>query len=257
MYGKRKRSDSFSGGQGAGKRRALGGNSLFRPARPWALRPYSRRAHYGRKASTAFIRQPSSIPDRLYVKLRYREQLAWTQVSGNLADNVYRGNSLFDPDLTGTGGQPLGFDQWAAFYASYTVLASECKVTSMLNGSVGPNNLIAGVVPTLFSNALGTGDQERADEFPYSKHAPVMVGNVGVGQNVVKNYMTTNKIWGVVRPAVQIADSFSALVTTNPASGWFWHVYNYVPGSQTNSLIQEVELTYYCVFESRVPLNLS
>lgn len=257
MYGKRKRSQFDSGSQGALKRYAGGRNPYFRPARSWSLRPRGRGAHFGRKASTAFIRQPSSLPDRLYVKLKYREQLSFGQASGNLADNVYRGNSLFDPDLTGTGGQPLGFDQWAAFYASYTVLASECKVTSMLNGSVAPNNLIHGVVPTLFSNALGTGEQERADEFPYSKHAPVAIGNVGLGQGVIKNYMTTNKMWGVVRPAVQIADSFSALVTTNPVSGWFWHVYNYVPGSATNSLIQEVELTYYCVFESRVPLNTS
>lgn len=34
---------------------------------------------------------------------------------------VFRLNSLYDPDLTGTGHQPYGFDQYAALFNRYKV----------------------------------------------------------------------------------------------------------------------------------------
>ncbi len=37
------------------------------------------------------------------------------------SEYVFRLNSLYDPDLTGTGHQPYGFDQFAALYSRYKV----------------------------------------------------------------------------------------------------------------------------------------
>lgn len=99
------------------------------PRRPSSLRPF-----YGRSASNLIVRQPGVMPDRLYTKLRYREQLTFTQTTGSLSDQVYRPMSLFDPDLTGTGGQPYGFDQWTQFYGYYTVLASGITVEWQVGG---------------------------------------------------------------------------------------------------------------------------
>lgn len=192
----------------------------------------------------------------MYLRLTYRESLTWTQASGNVGDNVYRGNSIFDPDLTGTGGQPLGFDQWAALYATYTVLGSKCEVTSMANGGTSTNTM-AGCVPTNFSTAFSTGDQERMQETPYSKIRPVVMGANSVGQAYVSNYMSTNKMLGVVRAYTQISDLASSNVTTNPSVQWFWHVVNYVPGLATQSLIQEVKITFFVVLETRQALALS
>jgi hypothetical protein len=254
MYsGKRKRS-SYHGSQGRFKR---GRTSLYSgPKSPRRRGQSSSAVHYRRTASQAVIRQPSGVPDRLYVKLRYREQLIFTQASGNLSENIYRGNSVFDPDLTGTGGQPLGFDQWTAFYGSYTVLGSSIEVESMCNGTTVTNCRV-GVFPSLFSTSLGTTDQEKAEEQPYCQSRSLQMGNVGIGQGRLKAYMSTNKIWGVVRPAVQIEDGYSALVSANPSDSWFWHVFNYVPGATTQSLMQNVILTYFVVFESRTMLAVS
>lgn len=43
---------------------------------------------------------------------------------------VFSMNGLFDPDITGTGGQPMGFDQMMIFYEHYTVL--RCKATAII-----------------------------------------------------------------------------------------------------------------------------
>jgi hypothetical protein len=201
-----------------------------------------------RSASQVVIRQPTGLPDRLYVKLIYREAVAFSQAGGAVGDNVYRGNSLFDPDLTGTGGQPSGFDQWAAFYATYTVLGSKCEVISMSGGGSACNT-IHGITPTNFSSVFT--DVERAQEQPYDKSDTIVFGSQGIGQGKLSNYMSTSKIIGVVRPAIQIEDSYSALVSANPAVQWFWHVWNLVPTANTQALQQQVKLTYFCVFETR------
>lgn len=231
--------------------------SRFRPKGARGRGSYRSKVHPRRKATQVIIRQPSGVPDRLYVKLVYREQLAFTQATGNLADNVYRGNSIFDPDLTGTGGQPLTFDQWSGFYASYTVLGSKIRVDSMLNGGAGIVNNMHGVCPNIFSTAFGTADQERVEEQPYSKHRAITCQGAGIGRGTITSYMSSAKIWGVKRPAIQIEDGYSALISTNPVNGWFWHVYNYVPGAQTQSMLCDVFLTYFVVFEGKNVLGTS
>ena len=41
----------------------------------------------------------------------------------------FRANGLYDPNLTGTGHQPRGFDEHAALYDHYTCIGSKMKVT--------------------------------------------------------------------------------------------------------------------------------
>jgi len=65
---------------------------------------------------------------RQIVKLRYAEDV---NISAGIALGSYdfRANSIFDPNLTGIGHQPLGHDQWAVFYDHYVVLGARIKVT--------------------------------------------------------------------------------------------------------------------------------
>jgi len=216
-------------------------------------------SQYG-SASTVIIRQPTGLPDRLRLKLIYRESLSWSQLTGNLADNVYRGNSLFDPDLSGSGGQPFLFDQWATLYGLYTVSGSAIEVTSMMNGGPGSTQR-HGVTPTTTSTTFGTTDQELAEERPYTKACSpaVMAGaaNAAAGNSVIKHYMGTAKINGLPKRNVDTDPNLSSLVSTNPTTQWYWHVWNYVPGGETQSLYQIVKITYYCTLKTRISPGLS
>ena len=90
-----------------------------------------------RSRRTARRQQPmlalgrSPIPDKSLVKLRYCQRCAINPAAGVTNSYLFRANSLFDPDLTGTGHQPLGFDEWAKFYRRYCVLGSKITVQAI------------------------------------------------------------------------------------------------------------------------------
>jgi len=68
---------------------------------------------------------PASITRRL----RYSGSASLTSTSGAVATYVFRANDLFDPDYTGTGHQPMGFDQLMLWYNHFCVVAAKIIVT--------------------------------------------------------------------------------------------------------------------------------
>lgn len=62
-------------------------------------------------------------------KLKYCEEITINPATAGIAVNVFRANDLFDPNLTGTGHQPYGFDNLCpGLYDHFTVIGSKIKV---------------------------------------------------------------------------------------------------------------------------------
>lgn len=73
----------------------------------------------------------------------------------------FRANGMYDPDISGVGHQPYGFDQLMAMYRRYEVLSSRIQVeihTSSINTGIpivafiscmDPSRTLEGVVPEL------------------------------------------------------------------------------------------------------------
>ena len=78
----------------------------------------------------------NGFPPLMKVDLHY-ESLVTLMPGAAVASYVFRGNSLFDPDYTGTGHQPRYYDQLTPIYGRYKVLRSAITV-EMINGS--PNS---------------------------------------------------------------------------------------------------------------------
>lgn len=70
----------------------------------------------------------NGFPEVLRTTLRYQDNYTLTSSSGSAAQNVFRLNSLFDPDFTGTGHQPLYYDQLSVIYAYYRVRYAKLHV---------------------------------------------------------------------------------------------------------------------------------
>lgn len=62
--------------------------------------------------------------DQLY----YEHQLALNSTGGILSRYVFSANGVYDPNITGTGHQPMGFDQMMLFYEQAVCFRSRIRV---------------------------------------------------------------------------------------------------------------------------------
>lgn len=69
---------------------------------------------------------------------------------------TFRGNGLFDPDQKGAGHQPMGFDQWAAFYQEYYVISCEAAFY-VENAASGQGPCQAIIIPSTASTSPFAG----------------------------------------------------------------------------------------------------
>lgn len=69
------------------------------------------------------------FPNTRTVKLRYVHTGSLTISSGITTQYVFSANSCYDPDQSGGGHQPYGFDQWSLFYNHYIVVGSKATVS--------------------------------------------------------------------------------------------------------------------------------
>ena len=61
--------------------------------------------------------------------------------AGIPASYVFTANGLFDPNITGIGHQPRGFDQLKELFDHYHVVQSKIKVTFMPGSTAGPSQI--------------------------------------------------------------------------------------------------------------------
>lgn len=78
------------------------------------------------------------FPPRFTKRLTYSEVgNTITATTGTPNTYFYSANGLFDPNITGVGHQPLGFDQMMAMYEHYTVTSSKISVHVINSSSAG------------------------------------------------------------------------------------------------------------------------
>lgn len=98
--------------------------------RKYKKRPYRKRTYKRKKKRTISPSYPLS--NKFLFKTRYVElnQSLDVGTGGIPVTQVYSLTSLFDPNYTGVGHQPLGFDNIMPMYDHYTVIGARVKVTA-------------------------------------------------------------------------------------------------------------------------------
>jgi hypothetical protein len=172
--------------------------------------------------------------------MTYVDEFFVSLAAGAVNDQIYRANSVFDPDRTGGGHQPLGFDQAAALYNRYRVHAFKARIKfSASSVSYDACAFIVNGAKTYTSlpAALETNRQSH-----------VMVQ--GVGATAEKDVMN-GPLWKYCGRSLQsyhIDDTTGADVTTNPAETIDYHVVTHNPNGGAATLFYVVELEYDVVF---------
>lgn len=182
----------------------------------------------------------AQMPDETCVKLVYSDFRSMT-AGTNQAEYVYRANSLFDPDLTGVGGQPDGFDQWKTLYGVYRVVALDVEVQAVGGNGFG----LVVVVPTTSASAFSSA--EEAEGFRKAK-AQIFTTQQ---RAALKASWHIGEILGKEDVAVLGDTNDSAVVTTNPAEVAFVHVCAETTGA-SDIVYFWIKLTYYARLEAPI-----
>lgn len=159
------------------------------------------------------------FPDRMITTLKFFSAPIPALVGLSSAAFRYTPTNAFDVEPLLGGITMPGFDEFAAVYASYRVLASRITV-KVVGASISPLTVI--VLPLNAdpgaSPAVATIIAWRSS--PYAK--AMMVGTGGSPAVTIQNSMTTAKIYG--SNSVTLDDSFASLVTTGPINNWYWAI---------------------------------
>jgi hypothetical protein len=176
-----------------------------------------------------------------YMTLKYTTLITNSLPTGTGAQQTMNLNSIFDPDRTGAGHQPLYFDQVAAIYNRYRVLKARWKITF----APATNPVYALVVPVngLLSTAITTAATfETACENPRSRFSTV-------GTSVpykISGAIALNNLNGCAITEYLADDRFEAVVTTSPSEVITLVIGLYNPNGVTVAINQSIEIIY-CV----------
>ena len=68
--------------------------------------------------------------------VRYQQEFSINPAVGVSGDYVFSANGLYDPNITGVGHQPYGFDQLMVLFDHYTVTASRLRLRLSSNNAI-------------------------------------------------------------------------------------------------------------------------
>lgn len=166
-------------------------------------------------------------------------------------EHVFALNGLFDPDLTGVGHQPMGFDQWAPFFNLYKVHKVDIKIRTFAAGNAALNSFIAAKITASQDSSTAIGLT-----FDYcSEQRTIAVKTVyDPNEDTIYRSFNIREIEG----HNIMDDNYGATFSGNPGNLVKLHLaVGNNSATDTGSLQVIVELVYHVVFYNRKSLGQS
>lgn len=192
------------------------------------------------------------LPLRFYTRFRYSERYSINNsgAASSLASQRINLNSLFDPNNSGIGHQPRGYDQLCpVFYQKYRVYGCRVQVEPLVTstGTFGGRMLFGWQPITNTTTPVTT--QEEARECIGAK--VWTVSNNTRPPKFVK-YFDCASVCGYPKTTYRGDDETAALYNQNPEILSRLHLFIGSPDDVTAvSAVLNVELTFYCVLFER------
>lgn len=229
------------------KRRMQGGySSVGRPKR-------ARRPARGLPRSTLWSRVPrQAFPERALTKLKYVSQTSLNPTASFAAHHFFSANNIYDPDFTGTGHQPLGYDQYAALYEQYHVRQAYAKVTFMSADNDGSGNKNAVMCTLSLKNDPNEVRTHNAIMEDPDSTTGVLHGD-GPGTLVITKFYSEKNMF----PNDKRHNTHSDINTGPPEQTYFEVVTKGNFGNDAETINVLVEITYMVEFYERKDLDQS
>lgn len=199
--------------------------------------------------------RPNPMPVRKLVQFRYCDDIILSTGAAGVmcTDYQYRLNSLFDPNLTAAGHQPLGFDQMCpALYGRYKVYRCDFSLVATTPGGTSDIQLSAQV--TSAASVLALGGNAPAYVRERFADGTAMLSSSGDRRAVVRASVPIHQVFGFTQTEFNgdIAE-MSAVYNANPVQQALLNFAVGSPaGSGAESCVVMVELIFFAELSERV-----
>lgn len=215
-------------------------------------RRYIRGGQRGRR----IVRVPRSAPmGRSYkTLLRYCELGIGLNpgAAGASAQHVFSCNGLYDPNITGTGHQPLGFDQLMQVYDHYTVIGAKINVQFQ-----NVDATYAQLCTIHLQDNTGTSSDIRV-LLENGNAIYTFVGTAGSGRETVALSLKCNPNKFLSRSKPLSDPDLKGTASANPTEQCFFVITVAPPNaSDTSTVYLAVTVEYTVVFHEPKQLSLS
>jgi len=220
--------------------------------RPDAKRPTMK------KGRIVALQSRSPVPKSMTTDLRYVDMVRWNGPAsyGTCSGYVFNLSSIFDPDVTGTGHQPLGHDQFALLYHHYQVISVKWRVTVAGQGTATGNSFADNHVFSTHvqANATVSGSDTSNLEQNGVKIGVARSGHRSAPQ--LSGAFNAASWFGV--PKIDMLDTTRAAFGANPSEAAYLVISNFntVSTTDVNPTVM-VELTYTVRVTEPVKLGAS
>lgn len=201
-----------------------------------------------KKKRSPYDRLPRAVigkgfPEKLTTTLRYFDFKVPSAGATTLSGYHFKANGLYDPDTTGIGHQPLGFDQFTPIYNHFVVLGARIKATFTYRDEAG--DVVHPIMCGIYDDDDGT------NSLTYS--------SVAEGTDRRKyNFLTTNNDklevyskWTSTRTFgnAPVSDpSQRGSASADPTETHQWYVWYYNLGNVAMTINVAVDIEYSVVF---------
>lgn len=183
------------------------------------------------------------VNKRALVKLTYVDSAAQTSNTGSITTYNFKSNGMYDPNFTGTGHQPLGFDQMMAQYNHFTVIGSKITVTFDVQPTATVPVLVA------IQSAAGTSftptSIDEICEQPRIHWKLLPVGN-GNSRGKLSHKFSAKKFFST--KAIVAEDSYKGSASIDPVETAFYRILMAAENAGTVTVNWRVRITYIAVF---------
>lgn len=155
------------------------------------------------------------FPDRMPVTLKWAINLP-NGAPGTTFQTWRGGAAPFDPDQTGVGDQPVGFDEWMAFYKYYVVMRSRVRVRFMDFSVLGSIS----VFPSRDTSTVGSLTEAVGQAHSKTEH-----GGIGTSIADVRISLDHPEFFGLTPAAYRANEQAWGTNASNPTDIVYWTVY--------------------------------
>lgn len=196
----------------------------------------------------------SLLPQRASTILKYSQRMTATSTTGVMYEYQFKINSVFDPDYTGGGHQPLGHDQLYTFYNRYRVDSVDAKVVFHKS-----TDSCVAVVGLLGKNGVDTQAASGLAALIEQSQFKYKTTSYGIGASnpiTLKRHLDCAQITGVTKEKYRTDDVYQAIMGSSPSEEIMLDILMVdLAEASTLSGFFEIELHYNVTFYD--PKNLA